>query len=158
MTVGRFEVKRGIVLTHLLVEKDGEQRQVLHVHFTAWPDHGVPKRPRDCISVVELMRKCSEEAKGLPIVHCSAGVGRTGVVLAIDIGMDQMAHSQPVDVMAILQQMREDRCAMIQSYDQLLFTHTCLERHAAKMAVELPVATGPDENAALTEAIAKLER
>jgi hypothetical protein len=78
------------------------------------------------------MRKFQATARGLPIVHCSAGVGRTGVVLGTDIGIDYLHRDRKVDMLAILKSMREDRCAMIQSFEQMQFTYACVVRYARK--------------------------
>lgn len=129
--IAKIETLKTTVLTHLRVEKSGEVRSVIHVHFTTWPDHGVPETAEDCLELVDFMRQSLLESHaGLPIVHCSAGIGRTGVVLGTDIGIDQLLEFKQADPMSILRQMRVDRGAMIQHYEQLEFMHRCLVTRA----------------------------
>jgi hypothetical protein len=52
VVVVKVEIQRATVLTHLMMEKGSEHRRVLHVHFTGWPDHGLPKNTRECVSLV----------------------------------------------------------------------------------------------------------
>ena len=84
----RTEQRRGIVSSYLRLTSRREVRDVLHIQFTAWPDRGVPKSSRDLLDTIELVRMRTTGLEAPIVVHCSAGIGRTGVLLAIDIGID----------------------------------------------------------------------
>ncbi len=91
-TIDSVESKSCIVLTQLILEWNGRIRRVAHVHFTAWPDHGVPEGTKDIVTLSNFIRRHRKESRkeGPILVHCSAGVGRTGVVIGIDICVDQV--------------------------------------------------------------------
>ena len=92
VSVVNTESKGCIVLTQLSMEWKGETRRLAHVHFTAWPDHGVPEGTKDIVTLVDFIRRHRQQNKqdGPMVMHCSAGVGRTGVVMGIDICLDQV--------------------------------------------------------------------
>ncbi|XP_076075661.1 receptor-type tyrosine-protein phosphatase T-like [Mytilus galloprovincialis] len=92
-------------------------REIHHFHFTEWPDHGVP----DSIKVVNFYRKvksktCSQ--LGPIVVHCSAGIGRTGTFIAIDALYENGTKVGYINVMECIQMMRKDRMNMVQTYEQ----------------------------------------
>ena len=90
----------------------GFERTILHCWFSDWPDHGVPKSPQAAIAFVELVRRArqwTQEMKSPIIKHCSAGIGRTGVFLALDWGMNQIELNQTVDPIEILIRLRACR-------------------------------------------------
>jgi len=78
--------REGFIETHLRISKGDEDRLVRHYWFTDWPDHGVPKSATNVINMLlEVQRFCKESlTTGPPVVHCSAGIGRTGTFIAID--------------------------------------------------------------------------
>ncbi|CAC5415244.1 unnamed protein product [Mytilus coruscus] len=93
------------------------ERNIHHFHFIQWPDHGVP----DSINLVNFYRKVASEQhdqSGPMIVHCSAGVGRTGTFIAVDALYEHGKKVGSVDVMEYVQMMRKDRMNMIQTYEQ----------------------------------------
>ncbi|VDI50986.1 Hypothetical predicted protein [Mytilus galloprovincialis] len=90
------------------------ERSIHHFHFTQWPDHGVP----DSIQLVHFYRKVKLEdcdQLGPMVVHCSAGVGRTGTFIAIDALYEHGKKVNYVNVMEYVQMMRKDRMNMIQT-------------------------------------------
>ncbi|XP_048252749.1 uncharacterized protein LOC124144893 isoform X2 [Haliotis rufescens] len=104
-----------------LVRKSTEERVVRHFHFTSWPDHGVPSAP----ALVNFWRMVKQEgAKGRPmVIHCSAGVGRTGTFIALDHLMDEAENENKVNVFMCVSKMREDRMNMVQTMSQYEFVH-----------------------------------
>ncbi|XP_052105306.1 receptor-type tyrosine-protein phosphatase F-like [Mytilus californianus] len=108
-----------IVMVTQLEENRRNQRErnIHHFHFIQWPDHGVP----DSIKLVNFYRKVASEQhnqSGPMIVHCSAGVGRTGTFIAVDALYEHGQKVGSVDVMEYVQMMRKDRMNMIQTYEQ----------------------------------------
>ncbi|XP_063398426.1 uncharacterized protein LOC134683184 [Mytilus trossulus] len=97
--------------------KDARERSIHQYHFTQWPDHGVP----DSIKLVQFYRKVKRDhcdLNGPLVVHCSAGLGRTGTFIAIDAIYEHGKKVGHVDIMEYVQMMRKDRMNMIQTHEQ----------------------------------------
>uniref|UniRef100_A0A671MV91 protein-tyrosine-phosphatase n=1 Tax=Sinocyclocheilus anshuiensis TaxID=1608454 RepID=A0A671MV91_9TELE len=94
-----------------------ETRTVRHFHFTAWPDHGVPTGTEELIQFRGRIRQHVESSfsAGPTIVHCSAGVGRTGTLIALDVLLQQLDKEKAVGISAFVQQMRLSRPLMVQT-------------------------------------------
>nr|XP_024658920.1 titin isoform X17 [Maylandia zebra] len=107
--------------------KTAETRAVRHFHFTAWPDHGVPETTELLISFRHLVREhMNQYSKHSPtVVHCSAGVGRTGTFIAIDRLIFQIERENTVDVFGIVHDLRMHRPLMVQTEDQYVFLNQC---------------------------------
>ncbi|XP_060950407.1 receptor-type tyrosine-protein phosphatase H-like [Limanda limanda] len=105
-----------------------EERTVRHFHFTAWPDHGVPHGTKDLIQFRGLVRRHIErEGTGAPtVVHCSAGVGRTGTIIALDVLLQQLDHNKAVNINSFVHKMRLSRPHMVQTESQYVFLHQCI--------------------------------
>ncbi|KAK7481918.1 hypothetical protein BaRGS_00026826, partial [Batillaria attramentaria] len=100
---------------------------VTQYQMTVWPDHGVPT----AFSLVNLWRYIKTRTvpnTGPLLVHCSAGVGRTGTYIALDIAMDVLLQQRQnnVDIFSIASKLRQDRVIMIQAVDQYVFLHEAL--------------------------------
>ncbi|XP_042352632.1 receptor-type tyrosine-protein phosphatase eta isoform X3 [Plectropomus leopardus] len=107
--------------------KTAETRSVRHFHFTAWPDHGVPQTTELLISFRHLVREHMDQySRHSPtVVHCSAGVGRTGTFIAIDRLIFQIERENIVDVYGIVHDLRMHRPLMVQTEDQYVFLNQC---------------------------------
>ncbi|XP_041671513.1 receptor-type tyrosine-protein phosphatase H-like [Cheilinus undulatus] len=105
-----------------------EERMVKHFHFTAWPDHGVPQGTEVLIQFRGLVRRHIErEGTGAPtVVHCSAGVGRTGTIIALDVLLQQLERERAVGIDAFVHKMRLNRPHMVQTESQYVFLHQCI--------------------------------
>ncbi|KAM6951350.1 receptor-type tyrosine-protein phosphatase H [Aplochiton taeniatus] len=105
-----------------------EERTVKHFHFTAWPDHGVPDGTEALIQFRGLLGEHREsEGTGSPIVvHCSAGVGRTGTIIALDVVLQQLERERAVGIPAFVHKMRLSRPLMVQTESQYVFLHQCI--------------------------------
>ncbi|EFO24598.2 hypothetical protein LOAG_03887, partial [Loa loa] len=103
-------------------------RTVKHLHYMAWPDFGVPEYAIGLVHFVRLFRtRLPPSPNNKPtIVHCSAGVGRSGTFIALDRLIQCVAKSLPLDVFGIVYEMRLDRCHMVQNEQQYIFIHHCL--------------------------------
>ncbi|XP_047377557.1 receptor-type tyrosine-protein phosphatase V-like isoform X3 [Sciurus carolinensis] len=137
-------VTHGHVTIHLLAEEsehewtkrefqlqhDTQQklRRVKQMQFTTWPDHSVPEAPGSLLTFVELVREQARVAQGTgPIlVHCSAGVGRTGTFVALSRLLQQLEEEQMVDVFNAVYALRLHRPLMIQTPSQYVFLHSCI--------------------------------
>ncbi|XP_068744131.1 tyrosine-protein phosphatase non-receptor type 13-like isoform X2 [Montipora capricornis] len=105
----------------------GNARTVFQINFTVWPDHGVPKSAVELIEFVRFLRLLAEGPEPV-VVHCSAGIGRTGALITIDVALALMERDLPFDVNKIIRDLREQRQGMIQTKDQYIFCYkACLE-------------------------------
>ncbi|XP_061617721.1 tyrosine-protein phosphatase non-receptor type 5 isoform X1 [Phyllopteryx taeniolatus] len=106
---------------------------LLHYWFTSWPDHKTPDATLPLLQLmddVEAARRAA--ASGPVIVHCSAGIGRTGCFIAASVGARQLAAEGAVDVLAITCQLRLDRGGMIQTAEQYQFVHHALSLYESR--------------------------
>ncbi|XP_058874150.1 receptor-type tyrosine-protein phosphatase H-like isoform X2 [Acipenser ruthenus] len=108
--------------------KSLESRTVRQFHFTAWPDHGVPHNTATLIQFRALVRKFldNRERNGPAIVHCSAGVGRTGTLIALDSLLLQIEREKAVGIQSFVQKMRLHRPLMVQTESQYIFLNQCM--------------------------------
>lgn len=137
-------VSYGQVRVHLLSQSSAEEwtmrefklwheglraeRHVSHLHYTAWPDHGIPESTSSILAFRELVREHIQSAKdaGPTLVHCSAGVGRSGTFIALDRLLQQMKQEKVVDMFGVVYTLRMNRYQMIQTLSQYIFLHSCI--------------------------------
>ncbi|XP_041525269.1 receptor-type tyrosine-protein phosphatase S isoform X6 [Microtus oregoni] len=103
-----------------------EKREVRHFQFTAWPDHGVPEYPTPFLAFLRRVKTCNPPDAGPIVVHCSAGVGRTGCFIVIDAMLERIKTEKTVDVYGHVTLMRSQRNYMVQTEDQYSFIHEAL--------------------------------
>lgn len=109
-----------------------EKRVVNHFQFTAWPEHGVPEDPSAVLALREHVRSLTSDNAGPPVVHCSAGVGRTGAYIAIDSMLERLKEEGNADVPGFVTQLRSQRNLMVQTLDQYVFVYDSLSKAFAK--------------------------
>ena len=106
-------------------DTDSQPLEVTHFHFTAWPDHGVPQFATSLISFIKRVQKSHDKDRGVPlVVHCSAGVGRTGTFVMLDSMMDRLKVEDSINVYEFLRQMRSKRMYMVQTLVSDIYTIT----------------------------------
>ncbi|XP_023822081.1 receptor-type tyrosine-protein phosphatase delta isoform X24 [Oryzias latipes] len=103
-----------------------EKREVRQFQFTAWPDHGVPEHPTPFLAFLRRVKACNPPDAGPMVVHCSAGVGRTGCFIVIDAMLERNKHEKTVDIYGHVTLMRAQRNYMVQTEDQYVFIHDAL--------------------------------
>ncbi|XP_063085229.1 receptor-type tyrosine-protein phosphatase S isoform X15 [Cavia porcellus] len=103
-----------------------EKREVRQFQFTAWPDHGVPEYPTPFLAFLRRVKTCNPPDAGPIVVHCSAGVGRTGCFIVIDAMLERIKPEKTVDVYGHVTLMRSQRNYMVQTEDQYSFIHEAL--------------------------------
>ncbi|CAG0882994.1 unnamed protein product, partial [Cyprideis torosa] len=114
-TIREFKVTRG-----------DTSRLIRHFHFTTWPDFGVPEPPQTLVRFVRAFRE-KHGNDGRPIVvHCSAGVGRSGTFIAIDRILHHLKNNDYVDIFGMVYEMRKERVWMVQTEQQYICIHQCL--------------------------------
>ncbi|XP_061662406.1 receptor-type tyrosine-protein phosphatase beta isoform X2 [Syngnathoides biaculeatus] len=108
--------------------ESGGPRVVRHFHFTVWPDHGVPDSTRSLVQFVRTVRDFVDRSAGAgpTVVHCSAGVGRTGTFVALDRLLQQLDAKGSVDVYGCVLDLRLHRQHMVQTECQYAFLHQCV--------------------------------
>ncbi|KAL6099716.1 ptpn2 [Pungitius sinensis] len=105
----------------------GEKREIYHFHYTTWPDFGVPESPASFLNFLFKVRESGAlgEDHGPAVVHCSAGIGRSGTFSLVDtcvVLMEKRKDPSSVDIKNILLDMRKYRMGLIQTPDQLRFS------------------------------------
>ncbi|XP_052469868.1 receptor-type tyrosine-protein phosphatase F isoform X8 [Carassius gibelio] len=115
-----------------------EKREVRQFQFMAWPDHGVPEYPTPILAFLRRVKACNPPDAGPMVVHCSAGVGRTGCFIDIDAMLERMKHEKTVDIYGHVTCMRAQRNYMVQTEDQYIFIHEALLEAATCGNTEVP--------------------
>eukprot|EP00055_Hartaetosiga_balthica_P001006 m.138003 g.138003 ORF g.138003 m.138003 type:complete len:601 (-) comp12910_c0_seq1:117-1919(-) len=128
---------KGYHYTLLKVTRGHETRKIGHFWYNTWPDHGVPRDDNNELftdSVLGLMHtvhKFCSKSKNRPItIHCSAGIGRTGTIIAIDFCRTSLKEAGKADPLKVIEKIRNDRCALVQHPIQFEFVHSACVRYA----------------------------
>uniref|UniRef100_A0A8K9X1Y6 protein-tyrosine-phosphatase n=1 Tax=Oncorhynchus mykiss TaxID=8022 RepID=A0A8K9X1Y6_ONCMY len=105
-----------------------ESQDVLHLNYTSWPDHGVPtvNAIDSILQFVHIVRQQANRTKEPIVVHCSAGVGRTGTFIALDRLMQHIREHEYTDILGMVSEMRSHRLSMVQTEEQYVFIHQCV--------------------------------
>ncbi|XP_055799698.1 receptor-type tyrosine-protein phosphatase C isoform X2 [Salvelinus fontinalis] len=109
-------------------EKNAE-REVTHIQFTSWPDHGVPGEPHLLLKLRRRVNAFKNLFSGPIVIHCSAGVGRTGTYMGIDAMMEGLEAEGRVDIYGYVVKLRRQRCLMVQVEAQYILIHQALIEH-----------------------------
>ena len=119
------------VITTLTLRKrtqPDEVRTIYHAHYLKWPDHGVPTGTKDALlflETVEHYRRLTRTQSPV-LLHCSAGIGRTGTFCAIDIGIRDYLKKHVVDIPSTVVKMRTERAGSVQTEDQYVFAYLAM--------------------------------
>ncbi|KAF7201607.1 tyrosine-protein phosphatase non-receptor type 21 isoform X2 [Nothobranchius furzeri] len=144
VTYGRFKITTrfrtdsgcyattGLKIKHLLT---GQERTVWHLQYTDWPDHGCPEDFKGFLSYLEEIQSVRRHTNSTSdpkninqpvVVHCSAGVGRSGVVILSELMIACQEHNESMDVSRILRELRDQRMLMVQTLSQYTFVYKVL--------------------------------
>ncbi|XP_037781153.1 tyrosine-protein phosphatase Lar-like [Penaeus monodon] len=127
VTLVETEVKIEYVIRRMLVTYQNEVQKVTQYQYIAWPDHGVPHNPFGLALMVSAIR--AQQVEGPAIVHCSAGIGRTGTILFVLLALDQIQTSSYFDGLEVLLQLRNGRPRLIENTIQYNFGHRILQEY-----------------------------
>ncbi|NP_001138840.1 tyrosine-protein phosphatase non-receptor type 3 isoform 2 [Homo sapiens] len=110
-------VSREMLVTNT---QTGEEHTVTHLQYVAWPDHGVPDDSSDFLEFVNYVRSLRVDSEPV-LVHCSAGIGRTGVLVTMETAMCLTERNLPIYPLDIVRKMRDQRAMMVQTSSQYKF-------------------------------------
>ncbi|KAL1251239.1 hypothetical protein QQF64_019035 [Cirrhinus molitorella] len=120
------------IIRHLVLTNKREkasEREVTHIQFISWPDHGVPGDPSLLLKLRRRVNSFKNFFSGPVVVHCSAGVGRTGTYIGIDAMIESLEAEGRVDIYGFVAKLRRQRCLMVQVEAQYILIHTALIEH-----------------------------
>uniref|UniRef100_A0A673ITW7 Receptor-type tyrosine-protein phosphatase C n=1 Tax=Sinocyclocheilus rhinocerous TaxID=307959 RepID=A0A673ITW7_9TELE len=120
------------IIRHLILTNKREkasEREVTHIQFISWPDHGVPGDPCLLLKLRRRVNSFKNFFSGPVVVHCSAGVGRTGTYIGIDAMIESLEAEGRVDIYGFVAKQRRQRCLMVQVEAQYVLIHTALIEH-----------------------------
>ena len=98
-----------------LYDIESQPLEISHWHFLGWPDHGCPQYATSLISFIRQVRKHYNKSGPPLLVHCSAGVGRTGTFILLDSMLERLSHEDNINVYEFLKNMRSKRVFMVQT-------------------------------------------
>ncbi|XP_042182383.1 tyrosine-protein phosphatase non-receptor type 13 isoform X4 [Oncorhynchus tshawytscha] len=98
-----------------------EIQRVTHLNYTGWPDHGTPSQPEQLLTFISYMRHIHQS--GPIITHCSAGIGRSGTLICVDVVLGLISKDADFDISDVVRNMRLQRQGMVQTEEQYIFCY-----------------------------------
>lgn len=106
-------------------ETFGLKQKVVHFYLKKWPDHGCPTDPMNLITFIRKVKAEKIPSYSPIVVHCSAGVGRTGTFIGLDIIMQRLKNESKINIYETVKKLRFQRMKMVQTLAQYTFLYTC---------------------------------
>lgn len=123
-----------LIVRRISITKGSESRILTQIHYVAWPDHGAPDVMHEFDAFFSLYRSLRSSCPGPVLIHCSAGIGRTGTFAVIDLALDSIVHqlsnnqsTASISIPSLIHTLRQSRAGMVQSKSQYVFAHTFLD-------------------------------
>ncbi|XP_063271048.1 tyrosine-protein phosphatase non-receptor type 13 isoform X2 [Prinia subflava] len=119
----RLQQLKGFIIRVLELQEiqTGEVRHISHLNFVAWPDHATPARPDELLAFLACLRRAHRA--GPIVTHCSAGIGRSGTLICIDVLLALISRDLDFDISDVVRTMRLQRHGMVQTEDQYIFCY-----------------------------------
>lgn len=117
----------------LVRNENGQERRVFHMQHIRWPDQGIPHSSHGLIEMIAALGKSPLSTQTPIVVHCSGGIGRTGVFIALHVALALFQLERPISVPRIVQYLKYCRTGMVQRKDQYLFLYYAVLREMEKM-------------------------
>ncbi|XP_027625673.1 tyrosine-protein phosphatase non-receptor type 13 isoform X7 [Tupaia chinensis] len=136
LALERLQQLKGFVVRAMTLEdiQTGEVRHISHLNFTAWPDHDTPSQPDDLLTFISYMRHIHRS--GPIVTHCSAGIGRSGTLICIDVVLGLIGQDLDFDISDLVRCMRLQRHGMVQTEDQYIFCYQVILYVLARLQAE----------------------
>jgi len=130
-------------IAEIKLTKSDITKRLWHYHYTQWPDFKVPDNPLSLIQFTRVLRDRVRHGQEPIVVHCSAGVGRTGTFIVLDTLMQQIGTCETIDIYGQVYEMRKHRVQMVQTEAQYICLHQC----ALKLIEEANIPQAPSISA-----------
>lgn len=135
-----------------------EEREILQFHFTMWKDFLAPDQPSWLLRFIKRVNEHYVSDRGPLLVHCSAGVGRTGTFVAIDSLLEELDKTEEVDIFSWVASLRKQRNFLVQSLKQYIFIYRALLEHAQFGDTEIEIQHLRDHYLQLKEKLGNPEK
>eukprot|EP00111_Clytia_hemisphaerica_P023294 TCONS_00068552-protein len=117
-------VAKNVILRELCATRKGTKRKLYQLHYMDWPDHGAPETFEVILHLLKIARKIQPNDENPLLVHCSAGCGRTGAIIAIDYARKLIeARANNISIFDIVKHLRQQRPSMVQTKEQYEFIY-----------------------------------
>ncbi|MBV98490.1 Receptor-type tyrosine-protein phosphatase U, partial [Eschrichtius robustus] len=128
ITLVKTEILAEYVVRSFALERRGysARHEVRQFHFTAWPEHGVPYHATGLLAFIRRVKASTPPDAGPIVIHCSAGTGRTGCYIVLDVMLDMAECEGVVDIYNCVKTLCSRRVNMIQTEEQYIFIHDAI--------------------------------
>ncbi|VDM27241.1 unnamed protein product [Toxocara canis] len=116
-----IEVEKIMSVTKLNITDGSGELEVEHIAWTTWPDRGVPENFLACFRLLQRVKDVE-----CIVIHCSAGIGRTGTIVGLEVANQMFDHGEKVSMREIVQEMRKQRHGSVQTDIQYVYMHRCI--------------------------------
>ncbi|OAF70330.1 hypothetical protein A3Q56_01967 [Intoshia linei] len=126
ITVVDKTIYNDYTVSELKLLRGEEERRIKHFFYSCWPDFGIPKECKSLIEFIDIFREKMSYDTAPHVVHCRAGVGRSGAFIALDRSLQQVKKLNKVNIFGIVSELRYNRVSMVQTEHQYICIHECV--------------------------------
>ncbi|KAF8287796.1 putative tyrosine specific protein phosphatase [Trypanosoma cruzi] len=133
-SIGERRLSDLVFRSFILHNANGEEHQVYHMQYIGWPDQGIPDTSAPLMEIIQTMGKSELSVQTPIVVHCSGGIGRTGVFIALHVALAQFQlERKDIDIKRIVHILKLSRTGMVQRKDQYVFLYYSVQREMDRM-------------------------